>query len=54
MELMWWIMLGVVGWGLGLSFVIVLMRMAANEDRDARHQEKHMDPFSNVTVTRPG
>ena len=54
MDVMGWVVLGAVGWVLGLCFVIILMRMAGNEDRDARHQEKRMDPFSGVTVTRPG
>ena len=54
MDFMGWVVFGAVGWVLGLWFVIILMRMAANEDRDARHQEKQMDPFSEVTVTRPG
>ena len=51
---MWLILLGLVLWGLGILFVIILFRMAANEDRAARHAEKMLDPFSDVTVTRPG
>jgi len=49
-----WIMLGVVGWLLGLLFVLVLMRMAGDQDRAARHEEKRIDPYSDVTVTRSG
>ena len=49
-----WIMLGVVGWLLGLLFVLVLMRMASDQDRAARHEQKRIDPDSDVTITRPG
>jgi hypothetical protein len=49
-----WIILGVVGWALGLAFVLVLMRMAGDQDRAARHEQKRIDPFSEVTITRPG
>ena len=49
-----WIMLGLVGWALGLLFVIVLMRMAGDQDRAARHEQKRLDPFTDVTITRPG
>jgi len=49
-----WIMLGLVGWALGLLFVIVLMRMAGDQDRAARHQQKRLDPFTDVTITRSG
>jgi len=47
-------MLGLVGWALGLLFVIVLMRMAGDQDRAARHQQKRLDPFTDVTITRSG
>ncbi len=47
-----WILLGVVGWLLGLLFVLVLMRMASDQDRAARHEQKRRDPFSDVTITR--
>jgi len=47
-------MLAVVGWLLGLSFVLVLIRMAGDQDRAARHQQKHLDPYSDVTITRSG
>lgn len=40
-----WIVLGFVGWALGLAFVLVLMRMASDEDRAARHAQKRIDPF---------
>ena len=47
-----WILLGVVGWLLGLLLVLVLMRMASDQDRAARHEQKRRDPFSDVTITR--
>lgn len=49
-----WILLGIVGWTLGLSFVLVLMRMAGDQDRAARHEERMMDPFSDVPITQFG
>lgn len=49
-----WIMLGLVGWALGLMFVLVLMRMAGDQDRAARHEQKRLDPFVDVTITRYG
>jgi len=33
---------------------MVLMRMAGNEDRAARHEEKRRDPFSDVAITQSG
>jgi hypothetical protein len=47
-----WILLGLVGWALGLVFVLALMRMAGDQDRAARHQQKRIDPYSEVTITR--
>ena len=49
-----WILLGLVGWGLGLLFVLVLMRMAGSQDRAARHAQKRLDPYSDVTITKIG
>ena len=49
-----WIVLGAVGWLLGLLFVLVLMRMAGDQDRAARHEQKRIDPYSDVTITRSG
>jgi hypothetical protein len=37
---------------LGLLFVMVLMRTAGSQDRAARHEEKRMDPRSDVTITK--
>jgi hypothetical protein len=46
--------LGLVGWALGLLFVLLLMRMAADQDRDARHEQRRLDPYSDVTITGGG
>ena len=48
----YWIPLGLLGWGLGFLFVMVLMRTAGKQDRAARHEEKRMDPVSDVTITK--
>lgn len=47
-----WILLGLVGWGLGLVFLLLLMRMASRQDRAARHAQKRLDPYSDVTITK--
>ena len=49
-----WIVLGFVGWALGFLFVMILMRMASDEDRAARHEEKRLNPFSDVSITQTG
>jgi len=46
-----WILLAVVGWLLGALFVLVLMRMAGDQERAARHEQKRLYPFSDVTIT---
>lgn len=46
-----WIVLGFLGWGLGMFFVLVLMRIAGDEDRAARLLEKRLFPHSDVDVT---
>jgi hypothetical protein len=48
------IMLGLVGWAVGLVFVLILMRMSADQDRAARHQQKRLVPYSDITVTEFG
>ena len=53
-KMLGWMVLGLVGWALGLLFVLVLMRMAGDQDRDARHEERMLDPFSDVTITQFG
>ena len=47
-----WILLGVVGWLLGLLVVLALMHMAGDQDRAARHEQKRRDPLSDVTITK--
>jgi hypothetical protein len=54
MHILDWIVLASVVWVLGVLFVLILMRMAGDQERDARHQEKDIDPLSDITVTRPG
>ena len=49
-----WILLGLVGWALGLVVVFALMRMAGDQDRAARHEQKQLDPYSDVTITNHG
>jgi hypothetical protein len=49
-----WILLGIVGWGLGIVFVLTLFRMSGDQDRAARHEQKRLDPYSDVTITRAG
>ena len=48
-----WIFLGLIAWALGLLFVLCLARMAGDQDRAARHGQKRLDPFSDVTITKP-
>jgi len=49
-----WVLLGLVGWGLGLVVVLALFRMSGEQDRAARHEQKRLDPYSDVTITRAG
>lgn len=49
-----WILLGLALWSLGFGFVMVLMQMASDEDRAARHIERNIDPFSDVPITQFG
>jgi hypothetical protein len=44
-----WILLGVVGWALGLVFVLVLISGA----RAAHRERKRRDPFADTAVTKP-
>ena len=46
-----WTVLGLVTWGLLSLFVLVLMRMAGDQDRNARRCEQEMIPYSDVTIT---
>lgn len=45
--------IGVV-WALGALVAVILLRMAGDQDRAARHMEKELSPFSDVTITRSG
>jgi hypothetical protein len=45
------IVLVVIGWALALLGVLVLMRMSGDQDRNARHAEKVLIPYSDVTIT---
>jgi hypothetical protein len=49
-----WILLGLVGWALGLLFVLTLMRMSGDQDRIARQEQKRLVPNSDVTITQTG
>ena len=42
----------IVGLILVALFAYVVLRMAGTQDRRARHAERDLDPFSDVTVTR--
>ena len=48
------ILVGVIGWALGLVIVLALFRMSGDQDRAARHAEKRLDPFSDVEITQSG
>ena len=49
-----WILLALVAWALGVLFVLVLARMAGEQDRVARQDRKRFDPCSDVTITHFG
>jgi hypothetical protein len=49
-----WIVLGLVGWMLGLVLLLALFRMSGDQDRAARHEQKRLDPYSDVTITHTG
>jgi len=49
-----WILLGLALWIVGFGFVMVLMRMASDEDRGSRRIQRSIDPFSDVAVTQFG
>ena len=50
--MMEWMFLAVVFFALGGLFVNLLMRMAAETDRKARHAQHRIDPYCDVTITR--
>lgn len=47
-----WIELGLAVWALGTLFVLILLRMAGDQDRAARRAEEDIDPHADVTITR--
>jgi len=47
-----WTVLAVVFFVLGGFFVTLLLRMAAEADRKARHAQHRIDPYTDVTITR--
>jgi len=49
-----WIVLGLVAWTFGLVIVLALFRMSGDQDRAARHEQKRLDPYSDVTITHTG
>ena len=49
-----WILVGLALWIAGFGFVMALMRVASDEERGARHLERSIDPFSEVTITQQG
>ena len=54
LTMLGWIILGLIGWALGMLFVLVLFRMSGDQERAARCEEKRRDPFSDVTITHSG
>jgi Tfp pilus assembly protein PilX len=49
-----WILLALVSWALISLFTLVLFRMAGDQDRVARHNEKRFLEYSDVTITQFG
>lgn len=47
-----WLVLGMVVFGIGLLVALILCRMSAEQDREARHDEKQLDPYSDVPITQ--
>jgi hypothetical protein len=47
-----WVVLGLVVWALGSVFVFALFSMARDQDRAARHEERRLVPYSDVTITQ--
>lgn len=43
--------MALVGWAGALLLILILMRMSAQQDRAARHAQKRLDPFCDVTIT---
>ena len=49
-----WIVWIAIVWVLGALVAVILLRMAGDQDRAARHLEKELSPFSDVTITQTG
>ena len=47
-----WIVLGIVGFGLGMLVAFTIFRIAGDTDRAARRAQRKLDPFADVTITR--
>ena len=43
-----------VGWMLAVVVTLALMQMTSNQDREARREEKLLNPFSDVPITQFG
>jgi hypothetical protein len=46
-----WVVLGLVIWALGSVVAFALFSMAREQDRAARHEEREIVPYSDVTIT---
>ena len=49
-----WIVLGLLAWVLVSLVVLVIFRMSGDNHRAARHLERQLSPFTEVTITRAG
>lgn len=43
MEESSWIFLALVGWALGLLFLLIILRISGDQDRAARHEQERID-----------
>jgi uncharacterized membrane protein YgaE (UPF0421/DUF939 family) len=46
-----WVLVA-IGVGIAYLFIFAMCKMSADSDREARHLEKKMVPWSDVTVTQ--
>jgi hypothetical protein len=51
---MGWMLLAVIGSAVGVGIALLLVGMAGDQDRAARHDEKRLFPYSDVTITKIG
>jgi hypothetical protein len=49
-----WILIAIVVWVLAQMFTLILFRMSSDQARSARHDEKDLFEFSDVTITQMG